>query len=227
MSFCAASGKVGAYMALMAYCVRMTNSSVMPDFNEDVYNMGIETVLDSLDSKPRVLLIGYGTAGRRAKQVLDQFGLMTTVWTSRTIPSVSAIRSHEILIHAIRLPDDPSRSVAPFVKPSDLNGWRGRGDLTVVCDISCDWGNPRNTLPLSEYTTPLEPIRRLESGVDWIAIPHLPSLEPEVSSLEFSSVLVNYLPDVRWMHAVVDEKTTTLQRSHAAFVKANRLVMAS
>lgn len=227
LSFCAASGKVGAYLALMAYCVRMTNSSVLPAFNEDIYNMGIETVLDSLDSKPRVLLIGYGTAGRRAKQVLDQFGLMTTVWTSKTIPSVSAIRSHEILIHAIRLPDDPSRSVAPFLKPSDLNGWRGRGDLTVVCDISCDWGNPRNTLPLSEYTTPLEPIRRLESGVDWIAIPHLPSLEPEVSSLEFSSVLVNYLPDVRWMHAVVDEKTATLQRSHAAFVKANRLVMAS
>ena len=227
LSFCAASGKVGAYLALMAYCVRVTNSSVLPAFNEDVYIMGIETVLASLDSPPRVLLIGYGTAGRRAKEVLDQFGLPTTVWTSKTVPSAAAIRSHEILIHAIRLPDDPSRSVAPFLTPSDLSGWRGRGDLTVVCDISCDWGNPRNTLPLSEYTTPLAPIRRLESGVDWIAIPHLPSLEPEVSSLEFSSVLVTYLPEVRWMNSIVNEKTETLRRSHVAFVKANSLVMAS
>ena len=226
LSFCAQSGKVGAYLALMAYCARKTKSSVFPTFQEETYQIGIETVLMGLSKKPRVLLIGYGTAGKRAKQVLDSFGIETTIWTSQSVPSLAVLRDHSILIHAIRLPDDPSKKIAPFLTKDDLNGWRGRGSLCVVCDISCDFGNPRNTLPIyDEWTTPSAPVRRLESGVDLIAIPHFPSLEPEVSSSEFSSVLVDYLPDVRffkWTHPVED-KAAVLQRSYETFLRVGNV----
>jgi len=227
LSFCAQSGKVGAYLALMAYCARKTKSSVIPAFHEDTYQIGIETVLLGIDA-PRVLLIGYGTAGKRAKQVLDQFGVETTIWTSQSTPSLSVIREHQILIHAIRLPDDTSKLVKPFLTKDDLSGWRGRGALSVVCDISCDLGNPRNTLPIYDEWTLGEKgdsyVRRLDSGIDLIAIPHLPSLDPEISSSEFSSVLVDYLPSVRWfkwLHGV-DETAAAIQRSYNTFLLAQK-----
>jgi len=225
LSFCAQSGKVGAYLALMAYCARKTKSSVIPAFHEDTYQIGIETVLLGIDA-PRVLLIGYGTAGKRAKQVLDQFGVETTIWTSQSTPSLSVIREHQILIHAIRLPDNTSKLVKPFLTKDDLSGWRGRGSLSVVCDISCDLGNQRNTLPIYDEWTLSEKgdsyIRRLDSGIDLIAIPHLPSLDPEISSSEFSSTLVDYLPYVRWfkwLHGV-EEKAAAIQRSYETFLSA-------
>ena len=227
LSFCAQSGKVGAYLALMAYCARKTKSSVIPAFHEDTYQIGIETVLLGIDA-PRVLLIGYGTAGKRAKQVLDQFGVETTIWTSQSTPSLSVIREHQILIHAIRLPDDTSKLVRPFLTKDDLSGWRGRGSLSVVCDISCDLGNPRNTLPIYDEWTLGEKgdsyVRRLDSGIDLIAIPHLPSLDPEISSSEFSSVLVDYLPSVRWFKWIhgVDETAAAIQRSYNTFLSAQK-----
>ena len=226
LSFCAQSGKVGAYLALMAYCARKTKSSVIPVFHEDTYQIGIETVLLGIDA-PRVLLIGYGTAGKRAKQVLDQFGVETTIWTSQSTPSLSVIREHQIMIHAIRLPDDTSKLVKPFLTKDDLSGWRGRGSLSVVCDISCDLGNPRNTLPIYDEWTLGEKgdsyVRRLDSGIDLIAIPHLPSLDPEISSSEFSSALVDYLPHVRWfkwLHGV--DETAAIQRSYDTFLSAQK-----
>ena len=194
ISFCAQSGKIGCYLALMAYHFRQNNLHSLPEFKEDQYR----SILAGMKSLPRVLLIGYGTAGRHAKEILDQFQIPTTIWTSTTIPDRSVILEHDILIHAIRLPDDPSVIIDPFLTPNDLSVSH---NLSVICDITCDMGNPRNTLPLySAYTTKHKPVRRIENSIDLIAINNLPSLEPVVSSQQFSSILCTYLPELRYMN---------------------------
>ena len=107
------------------------------------------------------------------------------------------ILNHDILIHAIRLPDDPSIHIDPFLTRTDLIAPH---KLSIICDITCDMGNPRNTLPLySAYTTKNKPVRRIENSIDLIAINNLPSLEPIVSSQQFSYILRNYLPELCFM----------------------------
>jgi len=194
ISFCAQSGKIGCYLALMAYHNRQHHKKTdLPPFEEEHYR----SVLSAADRKPTVLLIGYGTAGRRAKEILDQFGIVTTIWTSRSIPDRSVILDHDILIHAIRLSDDPSLAIKPFLTSTDL---LSDHRLSIICDISCDMGNPRNTLPLYKaFTTKTKPISRIEGGIDLIAINNLPSMEPHVSSEQFSSILCTYLPELPYM----------------------------
>ena len=213
ISFCAQSGKIGCYLALMTFHLRQSGLHALPEFDEGRY----VSMLTGMEKAPRVLLIGYGVAGKRAKEVLDQFNITTTVWTSKDVPDRSAILDHDILIHAIRLPDDPSRMIEPFLKPSDLlNDHR----LSVICDISCDLGNPRNTLPLYDsYTTVTQPVRRIDGSVDLIAINHLPSLEPVVSSRQFSAILRQYLPSLRFMKHdhLVDPFAASLYQSFCVF----------
>ena len=193
-------------MALMAfYC--QTHQEAFPPFDENVYR----ALLLRLEAKPTVLLIGYGTVGKAAKAVLDQFQIPCTIVTSKEVVSKDMIRGHSILLHAIRLSDDPSVCPVPFLTKDDLLSFGQNilprfqrstdlediGQLSVICDISCDLGNPRNTLPIyDEYTTPLEPVRRVLPHLDLIAISHLPTLQPMISSDQFSSILVEYLPEL-------------------------------
>ena len=170
-----------------------------------------------MELKPRVLLIGYGVAGKAAKSVLEQFSIPTTIWTSKDQPDRSVIFDHDILLHAIRLSDDPTCVVEPFLKLSDL---LIDHRLSVICDISCDLGNPRNTLPLYDsYTTVKQPVRRIDGDIDLIAINHLPSLEPVVSSKQFSAILRQYLPALRFMKRtqLVDPFADSLYQSFKVF----------
>jgi saccharopine dehydrogenase (NAD+, L-lysine-forming) len=192
ISFCEQSGKIGAYMALMAFYHQQVSQEAFPPFDKNIYR----TLLLSMKTKPTVLLIGYGKAGKAAKEVLDQFHISCTIVTSKDIVTIDMIRGHSILLHAIRLSDDITVCPTPFLKKEDLLSF-GQGKLSVICDITCDLGNPRNTLPIyDEYTTHLEPVRQIRPHLDLIAISNLPSLEPMISSDQFSSILVNYLPEL-------------------------------
>jgi saccharopine dehydrogenase (NAD+, L-lysine-forming) len=189
ISFCEQSGKIGAYMALMAFYCQSTQNDTFPPFDENIYQILLSAML-----KPTVLLIGYGKAGKAAKAVLDQFHISCTILTSKDVITKEMIGEHSILLHAIRLSDDSSICPAPFLTKEDLDSL---GKLSVICDISCDLGNPRNTLPIyDEYTTHLEPVLSLRPSLDLIAISNLPSLEPMVSSDRFSAILVDYLPEL-------------------------------
>jgi len=216
ISFCEQSGKVGCYLALMAFHLRqigLIDMGELPDFEEERYRL----ILSTMERLPRVLLIGYGTAGRRAKEILDQFSISTTIWTSKTIPDRSVILDHDILIHAIRLPDDPLITIDPFLTLSDLSSDH---TLQIICDITCDMGNPRNTLPLyTSYTSKSKPIRRIGDSIDLIAINNLPSLEPIVSSQQFSSILCKYLPELRYKNYTrdVNSYAASLYQSEQVF----------
>jgi saccharopine dehydrogenase (NAD+, L-lysine-forming) len=170
--------------------------------------------------KPRVLLIGHGTAGKAARNVMEQFGISCTIWTSQTTGSRQDILDHDILIHAIRLPDNPSKISPPFLLREDLSLER---TLSVVCDISCDMGNPRNTLPIySAYTSASHPVQNI-GNLKLIAINNLPSMEPTVSSTEFSTILKEYLPELPFMKISPDPKADVLLRSYQTFLSFTQM----
>jgi len=194
ISFCGQSGKIGCYVALMAYYKSYYHATRdIPPFDEELY----QSMLYSFTArhKPSVLLIGHGTVGKSCKAVLDHLCIPCTIWTSKDAIHKKVILGHDILLHAIRL--DETRHIAPFLERSDLEK---PSALSVICDISCDLGHPQNTLPIyDEYTTKQHPVIRMNYGqnkVNLIAINCLPSLEPIVSSDQFSAKLVSLLPDL-------------------------------
>lgn len=213
ISFCAQSGKIGCYLALMAFYNKQRGESIMPVFHQETYDQLLSTMM----IKPHVLIIGHGTVGKAAVNVLIQHQIPYTIWTSQSTYKKEDIFNHDILIHAIRLPDDPSMTITPFLTTDDLTVCQR---LSVICDITCDMGNPRNTLPIyNEYTTALRPVVPLTDAVDLIAINNLPSLEPTVSSDQFSSILVHYLPELLWMNTTKDihPKAKSMYDSYQVF----------
>jgi saccharopine dehydrogenase (NAD+, L-lysine-forming) len=197
----------------MAFYRQHTQQGAFPPFDENVYR----TLLLTMVKKPTVLLIGYGTVGKAAKKVLDQFHIPCTIIASKDVITKGMIHKHSILLHAIRLSDDITVCPEPFLTKNDLDSV---GELSVICDISCDLGNPRNTLPIyDEYTTHLEPVCRIRSHLDLIAISHLPSLEPIISSDQFSSILVHYLPDLKHFKLTkhMNPKAMVLHNSYDVF----------
>ena len=233
ISFCKQSGKIGCFLALMTYYKRLQKKNkqeitVIPECNEEIYSDMLERF--SSYHRPKVLLIGYGVVGRSCKAVLDRFSIECTIWTSTSTISKEDILQHDILIHATSLtstvhqpflvPDD-LRSMKVIHKPTDLYD---PVHLSVICDISCDMGHPHNLLPIYDtYTTKEHPILPLpcQPSIDLIAIPNLPSLEPIVSSTEFSSTLVSFLPELPYFHHThpIREKARILYESYQHFCR--------
>ena len=218
LSFCEQSGKIGTYLALMAFYYQRTkrlgSKGVLPPFNEDTYYMVLKNI--AILFKPSVLLIGYGTVGKACKAVLDRFSVPCTIWTTKDPIDKDVIRNHNILIHAIRL--DDTKDVEPFLVGDDL---KEPGLLSVICDISCELGHPKNTLPIYDtYTTPSNPLVHLTDTIDLIAIPYLPSLEPVTSSQQFSAQLSSFLPDlIAFQHTrYVNQHAATMYRSYQKFI---------
>ena len=197
LSFCRESGDVGCYLALMAYYAQRGAEGLdqgIPPFHRATYQQIL--MEETQIHRPSVLLIGHGTVGKACEAVLKLFGITPTIWTSKTVPSLEAVRDHEILLHAVRL--DVRTPVAPFFRLEDITESMS---LSVICDLTCDAHHPHNTLPLYDtYTSRSAPVRTISKAprVDLIAIDHLPSLDPVASSDAFSSVWVKYVPELLW-----------------------------
>ena len=197
LSFCRESGDVGCYLALMAYYAQRGAEGLeqgIPPFHRATYQQIL--MEETQMYRPSVLLIGHGTVGKACEAVLKRFGITPTIWTSKSVPSVEAVRDHEILLHAIRL--DKKKPVPPFFRLTDFTESMR---LSVICDLTCDAHHPHNTLPLYDtYTSRSAPVRTISTKprVDLIAMDHLPSLDPVTSSDAFSSVWVKYVPELLW-----------------------------
>jgi hypothetical protein len=196
LSFCRESGDIGCYLALMAYYAQRGAQGLwdIGPFHRSTYQQIL--MEETQIHRPSVLLIGHGTVGKACEAVLKLFGITPTIWTSKSVPSVEAVRDHEILLHAIRL--DKNKPVAPFFRLTDFTESMR---LSVICDLTCDAHHPHNTLPLYDtYTTRSHPVRTISKvpRVDLIAIDHLPSLDPVASSNAFSAVWVKYVPELLW-----------------------------
>jgi len=221
LSFCRESGDVGCYLALMAYYAQRGAEGLdegIPPFHRATYQ---QILMEETQShRPSVLLIGHGTVGKACEAVLKLFGITPTIWTSTTVPSVDAVRDHEILLHAVRL--DAKKPVAPFFRLEDMTESMR---LSVICDLTCDAHHPHNTLPIYDtYTSRSHPVRTISTAprVDLIAIDHLPSLDPVTSSDAFSAVWSTYVPELVWFPYTkrVSVRAAALARSRDAVTGA-------
>ncbi len=211
ISFCKQSGKIGCYLALMAYYNKIENIKILPEFNEEYYN----NILINLRVKPKILLIGYGTVGKSCKDILDKFNLECTIWTTKNIIDKEMILDHDIFINAISL----SKISEPFLTLNDLSS---NCKLSIICDISCDLGNPKNSLPIyNSFTTKFNPIIHIDNypNIQLIAINNLPSLEPKKSSDEFSTILKDYLPHLRYFQYTTNNYTSIMYKSYQQFLE--------
>lgn len=97
----------------------------------------------------------------------------------------------DILINCIYL----SKPIAPFITTEMLQTPSRK--LSVVVDVSCDFTNPNNPIPIyKEGTTFFNPTVRIVDGenpIDVVSIDHLPSLVPWESSKEFADALIEHL----------------------------------
>ena len=80
--------------------------------------------------------------------------------------------------------------------------------MSVIADVSCDPYGDYNPVPLYGHCTTLTaPTLNLSSGVDLIAIDHLPALLPRESSEDFATQLLPALLELdaaerpTWDHA--------------------------
>lgn len=218
LSFCKPSGKIGCYLALMT-CLLQEESRVpdLPPFEEGYYRERLLRAVMHDGFCPRILLIGFGTVGKSAKEILDQLGLECTIWRRSDSKSVTELLQYSIVLHAIRLLPDHSDGI--FLSLDHLDQPR---KLRVVCDISCDLGHPLNPMPIySSFTNPVSRIRH-SPPLDLIAIDHLPSLDPVISSNVFSSVLKSYLIHLPYFHYLqsICPRSAELEQSYQAFLRA-------
>ena len=194
---------------MMAYFKTFTDAVGFPEYNEAIYTRMLRDLL-TLRRKPRVLVIGYGTVGRACIDVFRIFDIPCTIWKHEDKKDKDAIFAHDILINAISLRTGAAREI--FLMPQDLDAPTLTRHLSVICDISCDLGNPRNALPIyTEYTTLDQPVRRIHPGngssippLDLIAVPHLPAMDPIRSSVEFSRAFKDYVGDLSTFRAMRD-----------------------
>ncbi len=193
LSFCAAAGRVGAWLGLMA-CATLEGV----EYDEAVFERALRS-----RAQPRILVIGRGTVGRAVREVLDQVGWSYDVRGRAEGVTADVLLSYDIVYHCIRL-------TAPggvWLRPSDLDRPRR---LRWLVDISCDLGHPWNPLPVYDrYGTREAPVRRVREDFHVIAVPYLPSFDPVRSSMEFSKGLVWYLSEWKWMRAQPWRSTMT------------------
>jgi saccharopine dehydrogenase (NAD+, L-lysine-forming) len=203
----------------------------------------VNALLDQVGSRPAVLVLG--ALGRCGKGSLEMAHLAKVTnllgWdiqeTSSGGPFPQMIRDVDILVNDIYL----SGKVTPFITNEALAqaDQEGKRKLSVFVDVSCDVSNPHNPFPINNQTTTFDrPCRTIIQGndnkppLDVIAIDHLPSLTPRESSIDFSSQLVSYLPDLARVDfsvpptapdtATTDEKQRIWLRSRELFAKKSQ-----
>lgn len=205
LSFCTSAGLIGCYLALMSYYKTFTDVVGFPQYDESLY-LRMLCELRSLRRLPRVLITGNGTVAHGCMSVLKCLEIPFTVWNHESVKDKRVILAHDILIHTISLRNGAAREV--FLEESDLEEDDVTRTLSVICDISCDLGNPRNALPVySEYTTLDHPVRRIRSHppLDLIAVPCIPAMDPVRASEAFSGAFKDYaceLPFFRQMRDI-------------------------
>lgn len=203
------AGFAGAAIALLAWAHQLAHPktplpSVIPsDFpsQADLEN----TIKDELSraiplnasQPPRIIVIGaLGRCGTGAVDCCLAAGVPASSilkWDmAETAPGgpFSEIAAADIFVNCIYL----SHPIPPFVTTESLSK-PGR-KLRVICDVSCDPGDPNNPVPLyDEYSTfikPTLPVSVSGDGPDltMISIDHLPSLVAREASEHFSSLLL-------------------------------------
>jgi saccharopine dehydrogenase (NAD+, L-lysine-forming) len=167
---------------------------------QSLANYSASVVQERLGEKmPSVLVIGgSGRCGQGATAAALDIGIpqdKIESWdTSNTAGGgpFKEILDYDILVNCIYLKDN----VKPFIDQETIHKHADSKNLSVLVDVSCDYNNPANPLPIYDQSTTFdEPTLRVEPNIDVVAIDHLPTLVPSSSSEEFAGQLLPHLLD--------------------------------
>ncbi|KAL6050427.1 Saccharopine dehydrogenase [Balamuthia mandrillaris] len=161
--------------------------------------------------RPRVMIMGAkGRCGGGAIYFLDQvkdYIGERVLWDMEETAAggpFPQILQCDIFVNCIYL----MGKIPPFLTMDLIQQEEEKGtrQLSVVVDVSCDYTNPNNPLPIyNDQTTLVEPILRVLPSkgasssssssplLDVVAIDHLPTLVPRESSIHFSDDLLSSL----------------------------------
>eukprot|EP01129_Flabellula_baltica_P009114 TRINITY_DN3668_c0_g1_i1.p1 TRINITY_DN3668_c0_g1~~TRINITY_DN3668_c0_g1_i1.p1 ORF type:complete len:391 (-),score=85.33 TRINITY_DN3668_c0_g1_i1:17-1189(-) len=147
---------------------------------------------------PSAHIIGaLGQVGTGARKMLDLLGVpdeKIQLWDMQETANATApyeiLLESDIFINCINLREKG----LVFLDEKTINKER---KLSVVSDISCDYTNPANPLPIYNKGTSFKnPAHRIVSGenpLDVVAIDYLPTLIPRESSEQFGDKLLPHL----------------------------------
>lgn len=155
-------------------------------------------------SFPRIFVMGaLGRCGRGTVQFLHDLGIPDKYITQWDIAETSArpgpyseIMDHDIFINCVFVSPSADAAISPFLTLPFLKEHAGKRRLSTICDVSCDYNNPQNPIPVYTQATTFEkPTVQVEGveGLDVISIDHLPSLLPKESSEEYGKDLLPWL----------------------------------
>lgn len=150
---------------------------------------------------PKAIVIGAkGRCGKGAVELCHLAGVQVTEWdmeeTSKGGP-FPEILEHDIFVNAIYLM--PGVKTNPFITIDFINSHPNR-QLSILSDVSCDYNNPSNPVPVysssTNYEIPFISVKGLTPGsreLNVISIDNLPSSLPLESSTDFSNDLFPHL----------------------------------
>ena len=223
------AGFAGAGLAVKAFCNLALRQTVVlepvgaykcqTDFVDE-----LRLDCEKLERPPKAIVIGaLGRCGKGAIQLLNEVGVDVTAWdvaeTKHGGP-FPEIMEHDIFLNCVFV----EKQIPPFIN-KELIGDQ-RGNLSVVCDVSCDPYGTYNPVPIYEKcTTFLEPTISLgnsEKPLLVIAIDHLPSVLPRESSEDFCNQLMPHLLQLDDLNQGVWKRAAEMFESKTKFLKTER-----
>jgi len=225
------AGLAGSAVGLMVWCHQQINGNktfppLQASPNLDQLIGEVSKSLQQTKKQPKVMVIGAkGRCGQGAVHFLQAVGIKhITEWdmneTSRGGP-FPEILGHDVFVNCIYL---MGKSV-PFITKDLILQDKNR-ELTVIVDVSCDYSNPENPLPIyHQLTTFLDPILNIDfidhstmKPLQLVSIDHLPSLIPKESSDNFARDFLPSLLHVKnWVNNESGPQVSVWQRSQKLF----------
>lgn len=235
-AFGRSAGYVGMALAIQQWCETQAdpNSLLRPPpvfktFKELSQYVNQKLTVQAKGKLPKLLVVGAnGRAGKGAVSCALDSGIpeenIVKEVSSNEGPYESYVKNFDIMANCILL----TNPIPPFITDDMVDNLPRH--LSVITDISCDYTNPHNPLPIyKEGTTFEDPVRRIRPAsskygpLDVISIDHLPSMVPYESSLEFASDLCPHLVDFdhsdMWkrVHQLFKEKVGEAGLKHPDF----------
>jgi len=184
------AGIAGCYMGLFQYYMKQVNGNIMnitpiKNIKHLYYNLNF---ILNLNEKPNIAIIGNGRCAKGCMFFLNSLNLEYTIFTRTS--SKNELVNYDIIFNCIQI----NSYIEPFITMDTIKTFI---KLSILVDISCDYNNIYNPLPIYTRLSTFEnPIIHVNDMIDVIAIDNLPSLLPRDSSIDFSSNLVKILTNM-------------------------------
>jgi saccharopine dehydrogenase (NAD+, L-lysine-forming) len=194
------AGYSGCAVSIMTWIAKQKGETLGPLSsyeNRDLLVDDIRNQLSNLENKPRIIIIGAkGRCGSGALDLANALDIEVSPWdaaeTAKGGP-FEEILEHNIFVNCVFI----QQMIPPFITKEMLA--EKRGNLEVICDVSCDPFGAYNPLPIYTQCTHFDDpsvILANSAQVSLVAIDHLPSLLPKESSEDFCTQLMPTLLEI-------------------------------